>query len=166
MNPMKNKMVKKFTLVAGIGLALGLGGCAQEANEEPSAEALASEQSDVLEENDSADEAAQAKEPAAPTVRVSAEELYSAFDSNEAAAQMKYGKSTLIVSGEIKSISLDFSDEPVINLVTSNMFSSVALNDIDNDVAASLSKGQSITAKCTKLTEVIGSPRLGGCSIM
>jgi hypothetical protein len=112
------------------------------------------------------DTQARSEEPEAPTIRVSAEELYSAFEANEAGAQMKYGKSTLIVSGEIESITLDLFDEPVINLVTSNMFSSVSLNDVDNEIAASLFKGQYIEAKCTRLTEAMGSPQLSGCSIL
>lgn len=57
-------------------------------------------------------------------LQVTATELFNAYDSNEAAAQQRYGDRDLLVSGTVKSIDLDFMDKPNVLLETPNQFMS------------------------------------------
>ncbi len=98
---------------------------------------------------------------------VTATELQQAYEANEAAAQDRYGNRVLAVTGEIESIDLDFSDNPVIRLKTSDRFSDAMIRLVEGDAhhAASLAKGQKITVICRELTEIMGSPSLGDCAL-
>lgn len=115
----------------------------------------------------SKDESA-AADPNAPALEVTARELSSAYEENEAGAQLKYGKSVLIVSAEIKSIDLGIGDEPYLVLNGTNEFMGpqAKLDDAGQAQAASLKKGQKIKLRCTKISEIAGTPMLDGCSIM
>lgn len=106
-------------------------------------------------------------EAAAPVLDVTATELFEAYQANEAAAQQQYGDKRLRVKGTISGVDLDMADNPVVQLATPNQFMSAAahLADGSKDKAASLTKGQSITLVCAKVTEVIGVPQLGECEI-
>ena len=109
----------------------------------------------------------QAAENKGPPVEVTAQELFSAYEANEASAQMKYGDKSLLVSGTIADITLDFMDNPVIGLKTSNQFMSAqaSLIEADQPKAADLSKGQDIKLLCGEVTEVAGTPMLSECAI-
>ena len=63
-------------------------------------------------------------EPAAPILKTTAREIFRAYQSNEAAAQKQYGDRSVEVSGVISGITLDFSDDPVVALVTDRAVSS------------------------------------------
>ena len=96
---------------------------------------------------------------------VTAKELAAAYEANEAAAQQKYGGHAIKVSGTIAAITLDFANDPVVNLEGKNEFTHVMLNLAADSKAkaAGLSKGQEITATCEDVSEVIGSPILKAC---
>lgn len=104
-------------------------------------------------------------DPAVPAMEVTSLELGKAFDDNEAAAQLKYGSSPLLVSGTVKAITLDFSNEPVIEMAGVNQFSDVQLSLAEeaHAKAAELKKGQKITLRCGSISEVVGTPMLSGC---
>lgn len=108
-----------------------------------------------------------AADPAEPPVEVTARELFSAYEANEASAKMKYGDKSLLVSGKIADITLDFMDNPVIGLKTGNQFMSAqaSLIEADQPKAADLSKGQDIKLLCGEVTEVAGTPMLSDCAI-
>lgn len=101
-------------------------------------------------------------------LKVTADELYQAYDANEAGAQARYGSRVLEVSGVVVSVDLDFMDEPVVRLATSNQFSSamVDLVEADKPRASMLQKGQNLTVVCQGLSEVAGSPSLKDCAVV
>jgi hypothetical protein len=102
-----------------------------------------------------------------PTLRVTAEELLQGYEANEAAAQQRFAGKRLLVSGTVSSIDLDFSDDPVVRLATSNEFEQVAANLADDAKApaATLRKGQEVTLACESVSEVLGTPILSGCRL-
>lgn len=106
-------------------------------------------------------------EPAAPPVEVSSVDLAKAFDENEVAAKQTYGAAPLLVSGTVEGITLDFMDEPVVQLTGINEFQQVQAS-FEGDAtaaAAQLKKGQSIALLCKSVGEVVGSPMLEDCTI-
>lgn len=98
---------------------------------------------------------------------VTAMELWQAYEQNEAAAQQAYGNRPLRITGKVKSIQLGFSDEPYVVMETGNMFQSVQLHfaDPSDGSIASLRKGDVVSAICTDISEVVGSPILKGCAL-
>jgi tRNA_anti-like len=98
-------------------------------------------------------------------VKVSANELFNAYERNEMAAQQQFGGKLLEVSGTVDGVNLDIGDEPVVQLRTSNQFMpvSVHLTDATQNAAAGFSKGQKITVLCEEVTEVISMPQLKEC---
>ncbi|WP_336979883.1 OB-fold protein [Altererythrobacter fulvus] len=104
---------------------------------------------------------------AEPPTEVTAQELFKAYEANEAAAQQQYGDRPLLVSGTIERIDLDFMDKPVVVLRTSNEFQSAqaSLTEDSQPKAASLSKGQHVKLLCQDVSEVVGSPMLADCDI-
>lgn len=109
----------------------------------------------------------EAEKPSGPPVEVTVKELFSAYQENEAAAQQKYGNSPLKVSGKVASVDLDFSDEPVVMLETSNEFmnAQASLTEAGQQKAPGLNKGQDIVLLCASVSEVIGTPMLADCEI-
>lgn len=104
---------------------------------------------------------------AEPPLEVTATELFNAYKANEAAAQQQYGNRSLLVTGTVDGVDLDFSDRPVVKLATSNQFMSAQANLTDASVprASELSKGQSIRLLCGSVGEVVGMPMLKDCNI-
>lgn len=109
------------------------------------------------------------KSDTAPVSRISvtSQELFEAYNDNEAAAQQKYGASPLAVSGTIESIDLDFANNTVLKLETGDRFfmTQAKLSDSSKTLAASLKKGQGIIVNCSSVTRIIKSPMLEGCDI-
>lgn len=104
----------------------------------------------------------------ASATKVSARELFRAYQANEASAQTQYGDQVLEVSGTVQSIDLDLVDDPVVRLETDNQYMSAMADLIDADKprAANLIKGQQVTLLCEGVAEVIGSPSLRKCAIV
>lgn len=102
-----------------------------------------------------------------PTVEVTAQQLWQAFDANEVAAMRSYGDRRLRVTGTVDSVTLDFADDPVVMLATGQMFRNVHAGfDKENGAAtAALAKGQSVTVECESVSEVAGTPMLRDCLI-
>lgn len=108
---------------------------------------------------------ASAEAATADALEVTAQDLFSAYEANEVAAQQTYGGKPLKVSGTVQGVTLDFLDNAVIQLATSNEFLPVQATLDDPDAAASIAKGAPVAVLCEELTEVIGAPQLAGCSI-
>lgn len=101
-----------------------------------------------------------------PAMQVESVDLAQAFQNNEVAAKMQYGGRTLYVDGTVVGITLDFMDNPVIQLEGLNSFNRVHAS-FDKSYSSGISqvqKGQRIRVVCRKVDEVIGSPMLGNCS--
>lgn len=101
------------------------------------------------------------------TIAVTALELFSAYESNEVAADKQFKGKILEVTGTISSIDSGFGDGAIVQLNTGNDFQNVSAQGDDSftDVAATLSKGQQVTMVCKGDGEVIGSPMLGDCVV-
>lgn len=145
------------TILIVIGLGLAVAFCGKKSSDnaiDPAIEA-GQERSDLISSR-------------ANALGVTANELYQAYEANEAAAQAQYGNQVLEVSGVVESIVLNFRDEPVIHLATSNPFYSatVDLVEADKSRAAALQKGQHLIVICQGVSEMIGSPSLKGCAIV
>ncbi len=117
-----------------------------------------------------------ASKEGAPVVEVSASELSKSFQSNEAKAKLAYDDKLLKVTGSVKEIDLDITDNPVVRLrgsgdvqgmgINSNgKMTDVAINGLSKEVAADVNKGQKLVVTCTSIDEVLGAPQLSGCSI-
>lgn len=108
-----------------------------------------------------------APDAARPEMRVTAQELFAAYQDNEARAQQTYGGSRLVVTGTVAGVDLDLTDDPVVKLQTSNQFmsASASLADESKDRAGSLSKGQQVTLTCESVGEVVGTPMLRDCRL-
>lgn len=102
--------------------------------------------------------------PAADAIEISARDLYRAYDANEVAADSQYKGKALRVTGTVESVDSDMMDNAVVQLRAGD-FQSVNVQGLQQEVAASLSKGQSITVSCTGAGEIIGSPVLDDCAL-
>lgn len=103
----------------------------------------------------------------ASAIAVTAEQLFNAYQDNEARAQQTYGGKVLKVTGAVQSVDLGLTNKPTISLVSPNEFMAVTLQSSESvtKVAPSLNKGDEITAVCGGVTEVVGRPILDGCVI-
>ena len=104
---------------------------------------------------------------AAQATKVTARDLAAAYEANEASAQQAYGKQPLLVTGKIKSIDLDFSDDPFLVLEGTNMFMGpqAQLDEESQKRAGSLGKGQTVELLCADVSEAVGTPMLKDCTI-
>ena len=113
------------------------------------------------------DKKAGAPKPAAVPVKVTAKELFRAYQQNEASAQQTYGTAPLLVTAVIAGVDLDFADKPVVKLATDNQFmpAQASLVEADQPKAAGMKKGETITLSCSGVSEVIGTPILKECEL-
>lgn len=101
-----------------------------------------------------------------PAMQVESIDLAQAFQDNEVAAKMQYGGKTLYVDGTVTGVTLDFMDNPVIELEGVNQFLPVHAS-FDKSYTTGISqvqKGQRIRVVCRKIGEVISAPMLNDCS--
>jgi hypothetical protein len=101
-----------------------------------------------------------------PVRTVSAEELWNAYQDNEASAQQTYGGIALAVKGTVDGVDLDFADNPVVKLKAPNQYMPVQadLADEAKPRAVTLVKGMPITLRCDNVSEVLGTPMLKDCT--
>ena len=84
-------------------------------------------------------------------IRISAIDLWNAYDENEISADQQYEDQDLIVTGVINDIGKDIFDTAFVQLDTGNMFQYVKcmFDSSNEDALATLSQGQSIRIKGT-----------------
>jgi len=99
--------------------------------------------------------------------KLTAQQLFNAYQNNEVAAQQALSGRSILISGTIDDITLDFMDEPVVSLATSNQFMSVQLDFDEEDAAmvSALRSGEQFTALCEEVSEVAGTPMLDDCVV-
>lgn len=104
---------------------------------------------------------------ATPAMAVTAKTLAAAFDANEVAAQTTYGDRPLLVTGTVAGVTLDFSNDAVVQLEGANPFLNVqaALSEDSQAKASGVAKGQTVTMTCGGVSEVIGTPMLSECEL-
>jgi tRNA_anti-like len=90
--------------------------------------------------------------PPAIDVKVSAGDLFKAYEANEIAADQRFKDKLLEVTGKIDSIGKDILDTPYIALSTGGQFEILHVQAYFDEGAlsqlANLSKGQSVTLHC------------------
>jgi hypothetical protein len=100
----------------------------------------------------------------APSETIDAKSLFAIYEANEVAGDARFKDKRIIITGTIESINSGIGDEPTV-LLKAEQFQSVHLDGIDKNQAATLSKGQYISAECTGGGEIIGSPLMKDCKI-
>lgn len=154
-----------FWILIGLGILVGLAvlGTIFGPTEEQKIEMEAKREQDKIAEAEKERATAEARRNSA--VKVTAKELFRAYEANEMAAQQAYGDKLLEVTGVVNGVDLDISDEPVVQLRTDNQFmsASVYLTDATQSFASTLSKGQTAVFLCEEVSEVIGMPQLKEC---
>lgn len=101
-----------------------------------------------------------------PGEHVAITTLIKAYAANELKAQNDYGDRPLIVTGTVKRISLDMSDEPVVTFATDELISPAArfCSGLEYQ-AAELVQGQDVALLCRDLHETLGTPGLKNCEL-
>jgi hypothetical protein len=97
---------------------------------------------------------------------VSSLQLAREYSDNEVAADAKYKRKLLLISGRIKSINKDFSDSAYLSLPGIDDFSQVQahLDDEGATDAASYKRNASVMLVCTGAGMIIQSPMLRDCT--
>lgn len=134
-------------VLIGIIVVLALAGSMMESSEEEQPQATSAASKEVLE--------------------TTAREIFAAYQENEMRAKQKYDGKLLKVSGTVAGITLDFMDNPVLELESSNEFMPVQASFTKKyaDQLASINKGEKALVTCTAITEVGGNPVLDDCTI-
>jgi hypothetical protein len=107
---------------------------------------------------------------AAPTpapLQVTSVQLASAYNANEVAAQQAYGNKVLDVTGTVEGVVLDLFNDPVIHLQGVNEFLPVQaqFDKSEGSKLSAISKGQTVTVRCSSITSVISAPMLSDCTL-
>ena len=100
--------------------------------------------------------------------RVSAVDLFNAYDENEVATDEKLKGAIIEITGTVQSIDKDFMDDINIALRSSNEYMPVNLTmeKSEKETAINLRKGQKITARCKQISKTMGSPYGRKCIFM
>jgi len=105
---------------------------------------------ETTEENTAAPAPAEKKKKAPKALAVSAKQILKEFEDNEAAADAKYEGKTIAVTGIVNKIDTEIfnEEEYVVQIADGSDFVYITVNcdDQSNDVAATIKKGQKITA--------------------
>lgn len=104
--------------------------------------------------------------PEVHSMPVTVAELEAAYDTNEVAAQQKYGGQWLSISGKVTKVALDGEDEPFISFESNGLIPFQAHFDKENGApTAQLAPGQNVTIYCNNITEMLGQPFVKNCSL-
>ncbi|WP_291779172.1 hypothetical protein [Luteibacter sp.] len=103
----------------------------------------------------------------APTIESTPDQLQSAYDTNEVAADNIFKGHALRIVGRVASIDKDFTDSVVIRFVTTSQLLGVSasLEDSEKNAAAKLRKGMKVSVDCQNIMRVVGSPAASKCVI-
>lgn len=99
-------------------------------------------------------------------LHTSANNLQTEYEKNEVAADQQFKDKTLLVSGKVKEIAKDFTDDIVIRLQGGTnpfMTPNVHMEDGYIDYSAQLEKGQTIHLICKGNGKIVGSAMLKEC---
>lgn len=106
--------------------------------------------------------------PPKQVIKISAGELFSAYDDNEVATDERLSGKLIDVTGRVQSIDKNVWGSMYVGLRTSNEFMPAHMNvdDSQKDKVASLRKGQLVIFRCSKMKRWVGSPMGDGCVLM
>lgn len=109
----------------------------------------------------------QPTEPVEQIIKVTADQLFAEYDSNEIAANQKFKGQKILVTGTVDAIQADFSDKPVISLRAGGEYNfllpQASLAESEESKAAQLGKGQRVSLLCIGDSEVGGMAMLSDC---
>ena len=107
----------------------------------------------------------QAEAPAEEVITATSREIATAYDENEAKGDALYKGKLVQVTGKVKSVIKDATNDTVIVLVGKQMFQSVHASMLDSEEqqAINVQKDHSVTLRCRGRGEVISSPMLDDC---
>lgn len=103
-----------------------------------------------------------------PVLDLSPAEIYQRYQANEVAADQSWAGHLIRIKAPIDEINKDFTNDIVLNFSTGADFSPLQA-DIGKDqenLAASLSKGQVVTVICAKLQRVVQDPIASDCKLI
>lgn len=105
---------------------------------------------------------------AAEAVKVTSRELASAYGSDRAAAQRRYGGHPLEVTGRVAAVPPHVSDQAFLVLEGDDPILGLKADiaEASQPEAGSLSKGQIVTVRCSAVGEVMGAPMLKSCELL
>jgi hypothetical protein len=122
-------------------------------------------------ESSSGSRVASAPEPAKPPsidAKVTASELFEAYEKNEIAADDRYKGKLLEVSGKIDNIGKDILDSPYVTLSVGGKFQIMGVQAFFDEASlsrlADLSKGQAVTLQC-RCDGKFGNVMLKDCTL-
>lgn len=100
--------------------------------------------------------------------RLTAIQLQKEYEANEVAANQKYKRQQLIVTGTVDSIDETITGAPVLMLKGTSSFNWViaGLKRNPKDAAGQLNKGARVTLRCTVTGFVVGSTALDDCTFV
>ena len=100
--------------------------------------------------------------------KVTALQLQKEYESNEVAANQKYQRKWLNVTGTVDSIDETITGAPVLRLKGTSSFNwvSAELKRNQKDAAARLNKGAKVALRCTVTGFVLGSTALDDCTFV
>lgn len=98
--------------------------------------------------------------------KTTARQLFSDYEDNEVATDIRIDKRPVEISGVVQGISKDFTDSVYINLSTSNQFMPARIGLVDGaeSHAASLKRGQKVVFLCKKMMRLVGAPSGSDCA--
>lgn len=101
-----------------------------------------------------------------PVTKISADQLFNAYNNNEVATDEALKGTDVEVTGRVQEIAKDFTDSVVISLATSNEFMPARMNmeDSERAHAATLRAGNTVSITCHRMARVIGSPAGSKCT--
>lgn len=104
---------------------------------------------------------------AAAAIRVSANDLFNAYQANQVSADGNYKGKKLLVSGAVASIDTGALGGITIRLSTPNPFefAMASMEDSEKASTARLAKGQTIKLLCLGRGVMVASPLLGNCVV-
>jgi hypothetical protein len=114
-----------------------------------------------------------ASSPATPpvpkeVVKISAGQLFAAYEDNEVATDERLKGKIVEVSGTVQAIDKDAFDNILINLKTSNQFmpAHMKMDDGEKAKAIALKKGAKVAIQCQKMIRMIGTPYGSDCQFV
>ncbi len=96
---------------------------------------------------------------------VTADEMVATYKGNEIAGDQKYKGKKVEITGEVERIDSDVTDEPVVILAAKDSLLGVRVEGLSKAAAAKLTKATQATFICKGAGELVGSPRVDGCSV-
>lgn len=97
---------------------------------------------------------------------ISASQLYAAYDANEVSADQNFKNKTFFVTGTVEEIKKDFMNDIYVTLKTDQYFSYVNCYLDNEELAAKLNKGQTVTFKGTCKGMVVTLVTMKDCELV